>query len=221
MSKMLQRSLIAIDGIDGSGKSTFARRLHASLNEFGCKTVIVSVDDFRRPIDWDTVEGSEADVYWERYYDLPLAESALRQFVTGAPGITIPRWDIMTERIDGWRDLVFEGANVVIVEGVFPLRIPSVNAGLLVYLEPSEVEARRRIVARDQAKARTPEQINARIERRYFPTQERYRTMFSPRERADVIIDNQIPTEPRALKRELQKLPALARSAIDKFLPTT
>lgn len=218
----MQKSIIAIDGIDGSGKSTFARRLLASLNEQrGCNAMIVSVDDFRRPIDWNTVEGSEADAYWERYYDLDLAEACLRAFVTGSPGQTIPRYDVMSERIDGTRDLVFEGSTVAIVEGVFPLRIPAVAAGLLVYLEASELEARRRIIERDRAKQRTREETERRIDRRYFPSQERYRTMFAPRERADVIIDNQNPTTPRAVKRDLSRLPAFVSAAFDRFLPST
>jgi uridine kinase len=215
------KSIIAVDGIDGSGKSTFARRLFAELNAQGCTAVIVSVDDFRRPIDWSTVEGSEADAYWERYYDLNLAESCLRSFVLGMPGLTIPRYDVTSERIEGERDLVFEGTAVAIVEGVFPLRIPSVNAGMLIYLEASETEARRRIIERDQQKQRTREAIERRIDLRYFPSQERYRTSFTPRTRADVIIDNQNPTAPRALKRDLARVPAFVRAALDRFLPAS
>jgi uridine kinase len=215
----MQKSIIAIDGIDGSGKSTFARRLYADLNANGCNAVIVSVDDFRRPVDWSTVS-EEAEVYWDRYYDLQLAESCLRSFVLGMPGLTIPRYDVMSERIEGSRDLVFEGTAVAIVEGVFPLRIPSVNAGMLIYLEASEDEVRRRIIDRDRAKQRTREETERRIDRRYFPSQQRYRTAFMPRDRADVIIDNQNPMAPRVIKRDLARLPAFVRAAVDRFLPS-
>lgn len=219
MSSTKPQTIIAIDGIDGSGKSTFARRLLASLDAESTSSVIVSVDDFRRPIDWSSVEGCEAEAYWERYYDLELAESSLRAFLAGTPGVTIPRYDVMSERIDGTRDLVFEGATVAIVEGVFPLRIPAVDAGLLVYLETSESEARRRIIERDRAKQRTREAIEARIDLRYIPSQARYRIAFTPRERADVVIDNQNPDLPRVLKRDLSRVPDGIRAIIDCVLP--
>ena len=220
-STVKHKSIIAVDGIDGSGKSTFARRLLNDLGANNTPAVIISVDDFRRPIDWNTVEGNEVEAYWERYYDLELAESSLRAFLAGTPGVTIPRYDIMSERIEGTRDLVFESAVVAIVEGVFPLRIPAVGAGLLIYLEASESEARRRIIERDRAKQRTREETERRIDRRYFPSQERYRKAFTPRDRADVIIDNQNPVEPRVLKRDLSRVPESVRPIVDRVLPSS
>lgn len=216
---MTTRSLIAVDGIDGSGKSTFARTLLAELAAHGCGGVIVSVDDFRRGLDWTAIDRPEVDAYFDSYYDLELAERCLRAFVAGAPRLTIPRYDVMTERIDGTRELVFEGAEVAIVEGVFPLRIPPVAEGLLVYLEASEAEVRRRIIARDIQKRRTREETEARIDRRYFPAQERYRALFSPRDRADVVIDNEVPTAPRALRRQLGRAPEPLRTLLDRLLP--
>jgi hypothetical protein len=102
---------------------------------------------------------------------------------------------------------------------VFPLRIPAVAAGFLVYLEASEPEARRRIIERDRAKQRTREETERRIDRRYFPSQERYRHEHAPRVRADVVIDNQTPATPRVLKRDLARLPAALRAIVDRVLP--
>ena len=72
-----------------------------------------------------------------------------------------------------------------------PLRAARAAGSPLIVLEVSADEARRRIVARDQAKGRTPEEIAGRIDRRYFPAQARYRAAFDPLGRADLVIDNE------------------------------
>src|SRR5436190_16441449 len=101
------KSTIAIDGIDGSGKSTLARRLRADLETKGVQSVLVSIDDFRRPVRWDELTEPEVDVYYDRYYDLAMAERCLRAFLAGERQLTIPNYDILTEQLAGARDLVF------------------------------------------------------------------------------------------------------------------
>jgi len=216
---MTARTIIAIDGIDGSGKSTFARGLLAALAAHGHHGTIVSVDDFRRPVAWNTLDQPEVDVYYDAYYDLALAERCLRAFLAGEPRVTIPNYDLLSERIEGTRELVFEGASIALVEGVFPLRIPAVQDGLIVFLEASPTEARQRIIARDLQKRRTREETERRIERRYFPAQQRYHAACAPRERADVIIDNERPAEARAVKRELARVAGPLRGLLDRLLP--
>jgi len=219
MSRLVSpKTIVTVDGLDGSGKSTFARGLIAAFTKAGVRSVVVRVDDFRRPIEWGTA-ASESDVYYDAYYDLALCESSLAAFLAGAPGTTIPKFELASERIEGFRPLVFEGCSVAVVEGVFPLRIPSAAAGMQIYLDTSETEARRRIIARDLQKGRTREEIERRIDRRYFPSQARYRAAFGPRERADVIIDNEAPAAARALRRELGRLPAALQPILDQALP--
>ncbi len=216
---MSARTILTIDGLDGSGKSTFARALFAGLEADGHKAVIVKVDDFRRPIDWSSHEPSEADRYYDAYYDLELCERCLAGFVAGAPGVTIPVFDSTTERLEGSRTLVFEGTSVAVVEGVFPLRIPSAAAGTLIYLDTSEAEARRRIIERDLKKGRSREEIERRIDRRYFPSQARYRALFQPRVTANVVVDNEHPMTPRVIKRDLVGVADALRSSLERTLP--
>lgn len=213
--------LVTIDGIDGSGKSSFARRLLGALAAEGVPGVLVSVDDFRRPVDWAAAgaAGSEADTYYDAYYDLAAAERCLAAFVAGAPRAAIPQFDSIGERPAPAKDLVFEGAAVAIVEGVFPLRVPATAAGLVIYLDASPEEARRRIIARDLRKGRTREDIERRIDRRYAPGQARYHAALDPRRRADVVIDNERPAAPRVLKRDLARAAGRLRAALERVLP--
>lgn len=214
----MSRAIIIIDGIDGSGKSTFARGLAAALATQGVRTVPISVDDFRRPIDWAAV-ASEPDVYYDGYYDLVRAGEVLEAFRSGALTADLPRFDPVAERSAGSRRVVFEGADAVILEGVFPLRVPGTAEALAIYLDTSAALARRRIVERDLKKGRTREEIERRIDRRYAPGQRRYHAAIDPRGRADVIIVNEEPAAPCCLRRELARVPAELRPRLDRALP--
>jgi pantothenate kinase len=180
---------------------------------------VIRVDDFRRPVDW-TADADEARAYYSAYYDLAACDGVLRAFAAGERSAEVPIYDITTERRTGTRPLVFDGTTVAVIEGVFPLRMPCVEHGTLIYLETTEVEARRRIIGRDLRKGRTQAEIERRIDRRYFPSQRIYRDQFSPRDRADVIIDNERPVEPRGIKRDLGRLPPGLQQILASFLPS-
>lgn len=212
------RAILTIDGIDGSGKSTFARGLAAALAAQGVGTVLVSVDDFRRRVDW-AAAASEADLYYDGYYDLARAGALLAAFQGGAPAAELPQFDPVTERAAGARRLALAGAAAAILEGVFPLRVPGAAGGLVIYLDTSPALAHRRIVERDLRKGRTREDIERRIARRYAPGQQRYHAALDPRGRADVVIDNEDPAAPRCLRRDLTRLPPALRRALDRALP--
>jgi uridine kinase len=212
------KSIITVDGLDGSGKSTFTGRLIEALAAGGQPGVAIRVDDFRRPVDWASVP-SEQDAYYNAYYDLAACETCLAAFAAGDAGGEVPVYDIATERRIGTRSLVFEGISVAVLEGVFPLRMPSAAAGTLIFLETSEAEARRRIIRRDLAKGRTEVEITHRIDCRYFPSQARYRAEYRPRDRAEIVIDNERPTEPRGIERDLGRLPPRLREILAQFLP--
>ncbi len=211
------KTVIAIDGLDGSGKSTFARHLIASLAEAGETAVLLRVDDFRQPVTWTTPE-CEADLYYDSYYDLAQCESCLRSFVAGEDEVAIPMYDIVAEKVTGTRGVDLRGATVAIVEGVFPLRIPQAAAGLLIYLDASEGVIRDRILARDLQKSRTAEEIARRIDRRYVPSQRRYLREHRPRDRADIVIDNEDPSAPRTLRCDLSRVPEPLHTTLGRIV---
>lgn len=214
---MKTKNVIAIDGLDGSGKSTFARRLASVLAEGGTTAVQFHVDDFRQPVAWTTPE-READQYYETYYDLDHCNRCLQAFVGGAAEISIPHYDIALERVVGSRPLALDDATVAIVEGVFPLRLPHVATGTLIYLDTRETELRRRIIARDLKKGRTVDEIVRRIDRRYFPSQQRYLRELASRDRAHVIIDNEDPLAPRMVRRDFERVPVVLRDALERMV---
>ena len=228
-------TIVTIDGIDGSGKSTFADGLAAGLAREGWATVTLRVDDFRRPLDWTAAAGgpaAEADLYYDDYYDLDLLQSCLRAFLARVPRVTIPVFDPATERLDGVRELRLDGGGspavaggpggpraVAVVEGVFALRVPAAAAGLIVYIDVPGGEARRRLMVRDLARGRRREIIEHRLAARYLPAQARYQRLFDPAGRADVVVDNSRPGAPLCVRRALTRADADLRAALDRLLP--
>ena len=185
-------SVLAIDGLDGSGKSRLASALVDALTSRGEAPNMLHVDDFRRPVDFANLDaGAEAALYYERYYDFAALQAELAARArAGGP---------------------------TVIEGVMLLRAGLPAEACLVVLEVSADEARRRIQARDQAKGRSAKEVSRRIERRYFPAQARYRAAHDPVGRADVLIDNEDWTRPRLIRRT-DRVPAALREALDAVL---
>jgi uridine kinase len=212
------RSIVGIDGLDGSGKSQFAARLASVCRGAGAAVVSLSVDDFRRPVSFGDA-AAEEQLYYERYYDFAAFDGCLRAFLAGDEAAVVPRYDGASERLEGERTFPFGGVELAIVDGVFLRRAPVIAAGATILLTVSPEEARRRILERDRKKGRSDEEIIRRITRRYFPGQERYRREHDPLGRAAVVIANDDWRQPRLVRRE-PAFPATVEQALDAMFPT-
>jgi uridine kinase len=212
------RTVIAVDGLDGSGKSQLAARLAGACRAAGAGVVTLSVDDFRRPVSFgDAPRPDEEQVYYERYYDFAAFDGCLRAFLNGEAAAVVPRFDGVAGRLDGELTFRFAGAGLAVVDGVFLRRAPVVAGGETILLTVSPDEARRRILDRDRKKGRSDQEILRRIDRRYFPGQERYRREHDPLGRAAVVIDNDDWQRPRVVRRR-PAFPAVVERALDDVL---
>lgn len=211
------RAIVTVDGIDGSGKSTFARRL---VEQLGPRAVLFAVDDFRRPVDWATPGRSELEVYYQRRYDLVALDTCLRGFRDGQPGCRFRPFDGASETLGPEREVAFGAALVAVVEGVFVARLRCSVDALSIYVDIPRDEAERRVRARDQAKGRTLQEVQRRIDQRYFPAHDRYLGEQQPRDRAAILFDNRDPQAPRVMHARLPAGPGWApvRAALETLL---
>jgi uridine kinase len=207
VSTAADKVLVTVDGLDGSGKSTFAQRLAAVC---GPGALVLAVDDFRLPVDWTRTDRSTLDLYYDERYDLAALEGCIAAFLARAAGCRYRVFDGGREQPGEERPLSFAGLTTLIVEGVFVARLPSAARALSVYLEISHDEARRRVLERDVQKRRTPEEVLRRIETRYFPAQGRYHAQHQPHERAVAVIDNGDRGAPRLLRCGAPAVPGWA-----------
>jgi uridine kinase len=185
----MSRPIITVDGIDGSGKSTFARRLGPRFEALGRQPVVVRVDDFRVPLDW--TQGDEATLYYLRYFDLVALARTIREYAGGAPELAIPSFDGLGGTRGLPRRVRLGERPVFILEGVFIRRVPvGPLAALHIYLDAPPELARERLIRRDTARGRARGDVEHRLDRRYVPGQQRYHDECAPRDRAGVVIDN-------------------------------
>ncbi len=183
--------LVSVSGIDGSGKSVFARRLAQACRRHGRATTLIAIDDFRRDVVWEQPQRSECDVYYEDYFDLAAVGRAVAE---AAP------------------------AGLILVEGVLALRVEALRDAFSIYLEVDDAVARARLLERDTARGRSAVEVQHRLDARYVPAQERYLASHDPRSRADVLVDNNRPERPRLVRGDPARWPEAVRQPLLELL---
>ena len=185
--------VLLVDGIDGSGKTSFAGLLVDTMRSSGANVALVHVDDFRLTVSWDDPLGEE-EIYWSKYFDLPALQAEV--------------------------SILASAGTLVVLEGIFCLRLPQLAANPLVYLEVDFEVAAKRILLRDTARGRSSEDVLHRIESRYFPAQRRYRADYLPTERATTLVDSTDPAAMRLIRSDWTRLPAAAAAALRRIFPS-
>lgn len=182
---------VAVDGVDGSGKSMFADELAAAVRALDRSVVRVSLDDFlnvravRYRLGRDSPKG-----FWEDSYNYPRFESdVLVPFGPGGSRRYRPAaYDLKTDAMLDPEPCAADPGTVLVVDGLFLHRDELVTAwDLSVFLDvPFSVTAQR-MADRDGSNP-DPEHPSMR---RYVEGQRIYFRACSPQLRADILVDNQ------------------------------
>ncbi|WP_203747245.1 uridine kinase [Cellulomonas chitinilytica] len=182
--------LVAVDGVDGAGKSVLAAELVAVLRSAGRTVVAASVDGFHRPRDVRYRRGrTSPEGFWADSYDYdalrtelldPFAPAGSRRF----------RRAVRDVATDTALDLAHETGSddtVLVVDGIF-LQRAELDAwwDVTVFLQVGFDETFRRMAARDGCPPDPADPAN----RRYVDGQLRYLAERDPAARADVLVDN-------------------------------
>lgn len=192
-----RRIRVAVDGVDGSGKTTLADGLAVVLRDRR-PVVRASVDSFHRPRadryrrGTDSPEGCYRDTFDHESLRGRLLEPFVRD------GSYIPAvFDHSSDMVvDQPVAQALPGA-ALIVDGVFLQRPELVDCwDLVVHLQVPDEEVLRRVVVRDDGPA---QEVERRYRTRYLPAQRLYERESRPAERADVVLDNTDPAAPVVL----------------------
>jgi uridine kinase len=182
--------LVAVDGVDGAGKTRFADDLAAALLARGAATFRTSVDDFHHPADVRYRRGrTSPEGFYLDSYDLAAFRRLLLEPLRAGGDRRVVRavYDVARERpVAPALEIVDEQA-IVIVDGIFLHRPDLVDAwDLSIFLDvPFEVS-----VARCAARDGTDPDPAAASNRRYVEGQRRYLAACDPVARASLVIDN-------------------------------
>ena len=194
------RLLVAVDGPDAAGKTTFADAMAMRL---GTAVVRASVDGFHNRREVRTRRGAlSAEGYYRDSFDLAaLADNLLIPFAAGAASVTTRVYDVQRDRAVERATVRIPDVAVLVFDGVFLLR-PELRHywGLAVYLDVPPATTLERALVRDVAVFGCERDVRTRYETRYLPGQELYRREAEPLERADVIIDNTDLAAPRLVR---------------------
>ncbi|MBN1778495.1 MAG: HAD hydrolase-like protein [Clostridiales bacterium] len=188
---------IGVDGVDTSGKSTFADRFAAYLRSTGVDAAVVHLDDFHNPKALRRQGRSEIEAYVRNAFDLETLANELliplRHHGEVHKTLTLLDLDRDTHTLKRRYDIGRD--TLVILEGVLLYREPIADLiDYKIYLDIGFDEALRRASARDVPKYGG--QILDRYRQKYIPVQQLYIDTYKPKEKCDIIVDNTDPGNP-------------------------
>jgi uridine kinase len=193
---------VGVDGICGAGKTTFRRALAGRLRR-GSRTVVeIDSDGFHHPraVRYRQGRGS-ARGYYEDAYDLdalarltldPLGESGNRVIVTQIHDLETDETVRRTAEVAPDAVVLFDCT--FIQRGALRKRWD-----VVIYLDSDESAARGRGIERDQAAFGSVAEAGLAYDRRYLAACHLYLEQEHPLQRADIVIDNTDPLNPRFL----------------------
>jgi uridine kinase len=186
---------VGINGVDGSGKTVFAKQLVDALRaKTNRQIVVASIDNFHNPKTIRHQRGSDsAEGFYEdsfQYEKLktvlldPLAKNGNRQYRTAL-------FNVQTNQpVDQEEQTAQDGA-ILIVEGIFLFRPDLAECfDFKIYLDVPFEETLARMLERDTADAHAVEKTIQRFHKRYKAGQEIYINTIHPKEMCNVVIDN-------------------------------
>jgi uridine kinase len=195
---------VAIDGVDGSGKTTFADELVEPVRRAGRAVIRASVDGFHHPRAVRCTRGPDSpEGYFLDSFDYATLKRELLDPLghAGDANFRAAAFDYRVDRPVGLPRRAAPRNAVLLFDGVFLSR-PELQASwdLTIWLDvPFEVTVER-AVARDSRGGGDAALTRAKYEDRYVPGQRLYLEQCRPRERADIVVDNSIFDRPQVVR---------------------
>lgn len=197
--------LVCIDGIDGSGKTIFAKRLTNKIQSIYKNVILCSVDNFHNPKKIRYRKGKDSDVgfYEDSYNYSRLITDLLEPFKKGKGVYIDSIFDVNNDAPTISRPKEINKDSILIVEGIF-LQRPELFKfwDLRIYLDVDFETTLKRNINRqiDKKRIGRREEIILRYKRRYMPGQKLYFNEAEPKENANIVIDNSDYNNPSITK---------------------
>ena len=192
---------VAIDGIDGAGKTWLADELVEPLRALGRPVIRESIDGFHRPRSERYRRGEASpEGYYRDSFDNAALTSALLEPL-GPNGDRRYRTALFDYRSDGTVSQSVRTADqraVLLFDGVFLLRPELAQLwDFKVFLKTSFASALERVITRDASMFGSRHAARDRYLTRYQPGQRLYLAESMPEQSADVVIINDDLSRPR------------------------
>jgi uridine kinase len=181
---------VAVDGVDGAGKTVFANELAARLRFTNRPVIRVSADDFHhvRAVRYRRGRASPAGFFLDSYDYVSLGERVLDPLGPGGSRRYQPAvHDLVTDQLVSPPHRLAEPGAVLIVDGLFLHRDELAGLwDLSIFLRVPFLVSIARVAARDGTAADPAHPSVAR----YVEGQRLYFAACTPWQRADLVVDN-------------------------------
>ena len=194
--------IVGINGIDNSGKTTFAVNLDIYLRKRGYMTQLIHMDDFHNPKEIRMQGNSEIDAYINNAFNLNLLRDEIlypaREFKRVDKHLKL--LDLDSDTFTKIKKYHIDNDTIVIVEGVLLYRKPideffDYRIFLKIEFDECLNRARRRDVPR------YGESFLDKYHRKYIPIQKWYIETSNPLKLSNLVIDNNEFIRPRIIEK--------------------
>ncbi len=194
---------VGIDGVTASGKSTFATDLCAILKGSYRPVILTSLDGFHNPRSQRYTRGREsAEGYYYDAYDYAAIVANLLQPLgpQGNKRYCTQTFDLQRDQPIHLEFTCAEDKSILIVDGSFALR-PELRGhwDFSIFLEVSLDIAVERAVQRDAMTFGSADEARRVTKGRYHGAHSIHANACRPKEAANLVIQNDDPTNPKIL----------------------
>jgi uridine kinase len=191
---------MAIDGVDGAGKTTFADELGAAVSSLGRPVIRSSVDGFHNPKAIRYRQGRHSPRgFFEDSYDYATLKGLLLDPLSpgGNQRFRIAFFDRTLDREVSAVDVKAQPCSILLVDGIFLHRPELLKYwDLSIFLKTDFAQSVARCAARDGG-VPDPEAV---ANRRYVEGQRLYLQSCRPESKATIVIDNNDVSAPTLVR---------------------
>ncbi len=193
--------IIGINGIDGSGKTEFAKQLAQVLSAKTDRPVVtISIDGFHNPRQVRYAKGrGSAEGFYRDSFNLEAFKSHVLEPLRNNKGTYVPQiFDVRADESVIVEPQLVTSDAIVLVEGIFLFQTElAAYFDFKIFLDVPFAVALQRMLKRDRALYTSREEEIELFETRYQAGQLIYFAEARPKEQADVVIDNSDYNNPK------------------------
>jgi uridine kinase len=211
-------TLVSIDGVDTSGKTTLSRSLAEYLSRRGHPIIQASIDGFHNPAEKRYRLGSKSlEGYYRDSFDYESLKACLIEPLKNELNMEYRTavYDFKTESKVQQEPRKATKDSILLMEGVFLLRPELIgywDYSIFLHVDFEQVISRAKV--RDQYLFGAEEEIEKRYRNKYIPGQQLYLSESNPFSNAHIVIDNNDFNNPKIVIDESEK-DQLRRRAFD------
>lgn len=184
---------VAINGIEGTGKTVFTKYLTDFLLEHNLKAIHVSIDGFHNVSEIRYKQGSDSakGYYEDAYNEQEFVQKVLISSQLDVPVITKGVHDMETDNILKEEPLKIDNDAIILTDGSYLFKETyRKHWDLKIYLQTDLQTAMSRGIKRDSEMLGGIEKAKEKYKSRYHKASEIYIEEYRPKEFADFVIDN-------------------------------